>query len=343
MATIATAGLADALRARWPQRRLGEFPSAVEHCRALGEAIGCPRLFAKRDDRARPGAPGNKLRALQWLWPELEREPGGAVAYGPAGSNWARTLLLVAREHAFPVDVHVFTYPGNADGVAGLQSVIGSARRYREHGDPVRLMLGLWWRRLFAARPRPRFLPAGGTTPLTVLAQVEAALELAAQVRDGMLPAPDLCYVAHGTGGTPAGLALGFKLAGLPTEVVGVRVATRLVANGPMARRWIRAGGRLLARAGLPAPAARDCALRIEGHFMGPGYGRPTEAGAEALRLAADLAGLPLDPTYTAKTMSAIVAHGRAGALRDKTVLFWHSYAPPGGGPAPASPSPVDR
>ena len=91
-------------------------------------------------------------------------------------------------------------------------------------------MLGLWWRRAFGRAPRPRFLPAGGTLPLTVLAQAQAALEVAAQVRDGLLPAPDRCYVAHGTGGTPAGLALGFKLAGLPTEGVWGAV---VAGNGP--------------------------------------------------------------------------------------------------------------
>ena len=269
----------EVLATRFERRQFGEFPTRVEHCADLGRAIGCEQLWAKRDDLALQGAAGSKLRAIQWLWPDLEQQPGGAIAFGPAGSNWARALLLVAREHALPVDVHTFRHPGNTSGMPALAAVLPDARSFHDHHGPVRMGLGIAWQLVRGPSPRPRLLPTGGTTPLTVLAQVDAAFEVAAQVREGALPAPDLCYVAHGTGGTPAGLALGFKLAGLPTEVVGVRVATRLVSNMPMTRRWIRAGSRLLRRAGLAVPPARACALRMDGRFFAPGYGRPTPAG----------------------------------------------------------------
>jgi 1-aminocyclopropane-1-carboxylate deaminase/D-cysteine desulfhydrase-like pyridoxal-dependent ACC family enzyme len=37
-------------------------------------------------------------------------------------------------------------------------------------------------------------------------------------------------------------------------------------------------------------------------------------------------AGLVADPTYTGKTLAALLADGRAGRLRGRSVLYWHSY-----------------
>ena len=70
----------------------------------------------------------------------------------------------------------------------------------------------------------PMVIPAGGSSPLGVAGYVNAGLELAAQVADGLVPEPDLVYVAAGTTGTSVGLKLGLKLAGLHTRVLPIRV-----------------------------------------------------------------------------------------------------------------------
>ena len=63
-----------------------------------------------------------------------------------------------------------------------------------------------------------------GSSPIGVLGYVETALELAAQVAEGALPEPGHVVTAAGSGGTAAGLALGLRLAGLRTRVIGVIV-----------------------------------------------------------------------------------------------------------------------
>ncbi|MGV7969545.1 pyridoxal-phosphate dependent enzyme, partial [Mycobacterium kansasii] len=78
---------------------------------------------------------------------------------------------------------------------------------------------------LYLRHRRPYLLPAGGSAPLGVVGYVEAALEIAAQVEAGALPAPASVVVAVGSGGTVAGLHLGLALAGLTsTRVIGVVV-----------------------------------------------------------------------------------------------------------------------
>jgi hypothetical protein len=46
----------------------------------------------------------------------------------------------------------------------------------------------------------------------------------------------------------------------------------------------------------------------------------------QAVALAA-VAGVHLEGTYTGKTLSAALDHGRKGRLEDKAVLFWNTYS----------------
>ena len=75
---------------------------------------------------------------------------------------------------------------------------------------------------MFGGYP-PASFPVGGSSALGSVGWVGGGLEIAAQVAAGELPTPDRIYVALGSGGTAAGLLVGLRLAGLPSEVVAVR------------------------------------------------------------------------------------------------------------------------
>jgi 1-aminocyclopropane-1-carboxylate deaminase/D-cysteine desulfhydrase-like pyridoxal-dependent ACC family enzyme len=159
---------------------------------------------------------------------------------------------------------------------------------------------------------------------------VAAARELAAQVRRGELPEPDACVVALGSGGTAAGLAAGFAAEGLRTRVVGVCVSTPpwllRLASLSLARacvRRIRKQGSDLALASDLAGIRRR--LTMDARFLGGGYARPTEAGAEAIETAREHVGIALDPTYTAKTFASALWHVRS--RRYERVLYWHTLS----------------
>jgi D-cysteine desulfhydrase len=181
---------------------------------------------------------------------------------------------------------------------------------------------------------RTVFVPVGGSSVLGAMGYVDAALELASQVRAGALPEPDVCVVAAGSGGTAAGLAAGFLAAGLSTRVVGVCVGTPRWAVGFATRRLARA---CLARSSAgTASAERDARsgalaerLSIDERFLGAGYGHPTDDGARATDDAME-AGLSLDPTYTAKAFACALWHVRS--LRARHIVYWHtlSSAPEG-------------
>ena len=63
---------------------------------------------------------------------------------------------------------------------------------------------------------------------------------------------------------------------------------------------------------------------------IGDGYGIPTPACVEAIRLLARHDGIVLDPTYTGKAMAGLIADVRAGALSpEETILFLHTGGVP--------------
>jgi D-cysteine desulfhydrase len=162
-------------------------------------------------------------------------------------------------------------------------------------------------------------IPVGGSNLLGTLAYVDAARELAAQVRAGDVPEPDVVVVALGSGGTAAGLAAGFALEGMKTRVVAVTVSEPAW--------WIARRVHALARAAVKHEARRSRSpirLVVDQGYLGKGYGHATEAGERALAMGAD-AGLTLDLTYTAKTFAATL--DRVTASDDANVLYWHTLS----------------
>jgi 1-aminocyclopropane-1-carboxylate deaminase/D-cysteine desulfhydrase-like pyridoxal-dependent ACC family enzyme len=137
-------------------------------------------------------------------------------------------------------------------------------------------------------------------------------------------PAPDVIVHASSSGGTQAGLLAGGALLGMRARVIGVS------ADDPAAT--LRAGvagllEKIAARLGAaPATLGLDNPIEVDDRFVGAGYGIPTAASTEAIELVARREGIVLDPVYSAKAMSGLLARIRAGEFSpDQTILFWHT------------------
>jgi D-cysteine desulfhydrase len=188
--------------------------------------------------------------------------------------------------------------------------------------------LGALGRTSLARGEWPFVVPPGGSSPAGTVGYVDGALELDAQLRCGLAPEPSRIYVACGSLGTAVGLALGLKRAGRRIPVVAVRVATPAYVNERRLRRLYGATVELLRTRDPSFPrlelAPGEIELRTE--LLGPGYARITAAGQEAIELAERLEGLRLEGTYTGKTMAALIADARAGAIGRAPALFWNTY-----------------
>ena len=308
-----------------PHLALSDRPTPVRKLAAIG-------VWVKEDGRFGTGGwGGNKVRKLEWLIPDAQRHGRRSIlTFGGLGTNWGLATALYAREHGLETALALVDQPIDEHVRAQLDRLEASgARIYRTHtkARTVAMLPWLLARNARGGRP-PYLLPAGGSSPVGALGYVEAALEIAAQVEAGSLPEPAHVVVPVGTGGTAAGLALGFQIAGLRSRVVGVVVNDQLRLDAPVFARLARRTAALLERRG-----ARLGRLRLEPDMLdltrdqiGAGYGHRTEAAEAAAALAAE-ERLRLDPVYTAKAMAGLPALRGEGRLGDP-VLFVHTDGP---------------
>jgi len=171
---------------------------------------------------------------------------------------------------------------------------------------------------------RATYIPLGGSTPLGTLGHVNAALELADQIDAGELPVPGRVVVPLGSGGTAAGLSLGFAIAGLETVVIGARVGPRIGANRWRVFRLVEQTRRLITRyTGRPPVAVRSDRMVVSHDLYGGAYARPHPTAEHAAVLVHSLRGWRLDATYSAKAFG--VSLDLAAAESTPTV-FWMTF-----------------
>jgi 1-aminocyclopropane-1-carboxylate deaminase/D-cysteine desulfhydrase-like pyridoxal-dependent ACC family enzyme len=296
---------------------LGRFPTRVE--RVTGLLPPSVELWVKREDELAPYG-GNKVRKLEFMLGEARARGCTCLCtFGGTGAHHVAATAVYGARLGFDVTAVLFPQPldDHVRELLALDEAMGARLVF------VRSLAGIVpaWLRAHASAATA-WLAGGGSSMLGTLGWVSGALEVAAQVRGGELPAPDAVYAALGSGGTIAGLWWGLR-ARRPIDLVGVRVV-----GGPsaeVAARWlVRAVDHRLARLGAAPPGARP-RLRVERGFLGRGYGHATPESLHAVAVAAR-AGLTLDPIYTGKVMAALLAHARTGRLDGKRVLFLHTF-----------------
>ena len=320
-------GLGDSL----PHVALGTAPTPVRRLDSVG-ADG-PEIWLK-DDGVFGDGPwgGNKVRKLEWILPDVKRRGASTVlTFGALATNHGLATALYAREQGLRAALVLLDQPVDDHVRAQLRRLEASgAALHLTHTKPrtVRMLPRLIARHR-SGRHLPYLLPAGGSSAVGALGYVEAAFEIAEQVAAGDLPEPSHVVVALGSGGTSAGLALGLRLAGLRSRLVGIVVNDQLRLTEKTTARLAGRSARLLARRGaeLPATAPGPGDVTITRRFLGPGYGHPTE-GSERARETASDEGLTLDPVYTGKAFGGALALASEGALGAGPVLFVNTHGP---------------
>jgi D-cysteine desulfhydrase len=184
-------------------------------------------------------------------------------------------------------------------------------------------MLGLL-RAHAARRSAFRWIPPGGTSELGMLGHVSAALELAGQIARGEMPSPTRVVLPVGSGGTAAGLALGFAIAGVDTVVVGARVAPRIAAGRMRVLSLAARERRYLERlTGERIPRVNRARVKIVHSVYAGAYGRALPGADRDSAKLEWATGLSLDGTYSAKAFSA----ARALVMKEPgTTLFWLTF-----------------
>ena len=312
-----------------PRASLATLPTPLAETEFGGNQC---RLWIKRDDLSGRQYGGNKVRKLEYLL-------GGALAsgaqkvltFGTAGSNHALATGIYA-EACGMQGISMLTPQSNAHYVRkNLQMGLRAGIEFHAYPDDRAARRAVPWVRL-RHRMRdgvaPVVIAGGGSSPLGTLGFVNAGYELRAQIDDGILPEPDLIYVALGTMGTAAGLLLGMRAAGIHSKLVCVRVVQERYANPQKFSRLIGRTAELLKMHTARWPTLEDQALvpEFRDEFFGGQYARFTEQGILAIQRATQAGAPPLEGTYTGKAFAALVHDFDSGRLQGKSVLFWNTY-----------------
>lgn len=315
--------------------RLGwiDMPSPVTDLARMAAQLGLDSLHVKRDDLLSRLGGGTKVRKLDHLFacaPFVEAPVIATV--GAIGSGHLVACARAAALRGQRIEAHLFGEELSAGVLDNLAITASGPGDLLWH--PNRAHLLLYAARFVMTRPDRvartaagyPILPPGGTLPLGMRGLVRAGFELAAQVRAGLLPMPDIVYVTLGSAGTAVGLALGLGAAGLRCQVRAVAAVERWLAGPARLRDLERALRADLRAAGLASLAdAPSVPIVCDFRQVGPGYGVATAAAVAAMA-ALSPHGLALEPVYTGKTMAALLADADAARLRGKGlghVVFW--------------------
>jgi D-cysteine desulfhydrase len=310
---------------------LGAAPTSV---RRLDPAlVGGAEAWVKCENEYGAGGwGGNKVRKLDWIIPEAQRRGARTlVTVGGIGTHWGLAAALYGREHGLrtvlglveqPVDGHV------REQLARLGDSGAELHRYPDRRRLALALPALVARAMLRDRRVPWYLPAGGSNAFGALAYVETALEIAAQVRAGELPEPATVVTAVGSGGTAAGLAVGLRLAGLGSRVLGVVVNDSFPLDAPVIAALANRTVALLRSRGasLELPEVQPGEVTMRTDWLGTTYGDPTPASVAAVAQA-ESQGLALEPVYTGKALAAVADLAAAGSLPEP-VLWLNTHGP---------------
>lgn len=288
---------------------LARLPTPIEPLPGLSRAIGAD-IWIKRDDLTGFELSGNKVRKLEFLLQEaIEHGADTILTTGGMQSNHARataaaccrlglrSVLLLRGEQPDPPESNVLL-----DRLFGAEIVTCTADEYRNSRDAILATLSGWHE---GHGRRTYIIPEGGSNAVGALGYALAAEEVDTQVGRPF----DAVFVAVGSGGTLAGLAMGPDIGPL----IGVAVCddaayfdARIRQIGkesaqPLSERW-----------------------RVIDGYKGPAYGVADDATWASIRDIARSDGIIIDPVYTGKAMAALIGEVRAGRA-GKRVLFWHT------------------
>jgi len=324
--------MSDCLSATFPalgqhlkKLQLAALPTPVEHAE-FDTPLGSRCIAVKRDDISGPHYGGNKIRKLEYIFRRaLDRRAKRVATFGAVGSNHALATAVLAKQVGLECTCFLThqTCTPKVPIALNMHRFLGTEIvRYGGSVDQLALF------RKYLQNRQTWVVPLGGSSWLGAAGFVSAGLELAQQVRDGELPCPDRIYIATGTMGSTAGLALGLAAAGLPTEVHAVCVVDERFGNPVMLDRLIRKTALMLSRldSSFDSGMAKKAKLVWRGEFLAGGYAVFDERMIDAIDVARSDLGLTLETTYTGKAMAAMLHDLQLPAYNGEQYLFWNTY-----------------
>lgn len=316
------------LLSRFPRLKFAHLPTPLEPLDNLSRLLGGPRIWIKRDDCTGLSSGGNKARKLEFLMADaLARSADTIITQGATQSNHVRQTAAISARLGLSCHALLEDRTGNKDpayrnsGNVLLDTLHGAHLSRFPAGTDMNAAMASLADTLTAQGKRPYVIPGGGSNPVGALGYVNAAMELVSQANETALKIDRVIH-ATGSAGTQAGLVAGLQMMRSAVPVLGIGV------RAPKAQQEesvFRLAVQTCDYMGTSNVVARESVV-ANCDYVGPGYGLPTPAMVEAIRLLATTEGILLDPVYSGKGMAGLIDLIRRGQLgEDRNVVFLHT------------------
>lgn len=330
--------LLDTSLSSFARAELLQGPTPIQRAERLEQLLGLKSqgvgLFLKRDDHMLIGGGGNKLRKLEFhIGAALAAGVDTVITVGGIQSNHARLTAAVCARLGLACELILTRAVPKTDvdyelnGNVLLDQLFGAQLQVLAGGSDSLAVAETRATQLRDSGRNVLVIPTGGSTPLGSLGYARCAAEIAQQETELGLSFNQV-VVPNGSAGTHAGLAAGFQLLGRGTSIV--KSYSVLSDRDSSAARTRQLTQDALALLGSNTVVQAE-EIAIDGSQLGDGYGLPTPAMQEAVRLMARAEGLLIDPVYSGKAFAGLLADLRLGRYRSgDNVLFVMTGGTPG-------------
>jgi len=310
--------------AKLPRVKLIERPTPITEAPNLARMLnhgrtGGPRIFIKRDDLTSLALGGNKLRNLEFrLARTLKDDPDTVIVGLDLQSNSARQTVAACNKLGLKtILVLEGRKPNVIQGNLLMDYLLGAEVHFAATRKEQRQMLDDIAGTIRKAGGRPHILNDNPMFDVaSAAAYLEATLEVLEQLdEEGLTPS---YFYMSSSGKGQAGIILAQRLTGLGFRMHGV------TATGEfhLPSRTAGIANDTAKALGLDLVVTEEEVVNFV-EFVGEGYGIPSEAGIEAVKLFARTEGVILDPIYTGKAAAGMVAHIREGRFGAEDVLVF--------------------
>ena len=274
-------------------------------------------LKVKRDDLYAFTGGGNKARKMKFILNDAEKKEADAfVTAGAINSNHARVVAITGAQKKWPVHIIIHDKQNAVSGNLQLMKLTGARITFVEKHEVADAMDAAM-DELKDEGYHPYYIMGGGHSVEGMRAYYEAVKEFFHQANGWK---PDYVIHASGTGGTQAGLHVGFKEYFPETKVFGISVAREKERGHRKIKEGISKLCSYLEKEDRPGE------IYFFDDWIGDGYESIYPALEHSIGKAARKDGLITDPTYSGKAMTALFEMFESGSIiKGSRVLFWHT------------------
>lgn len=278
-------------------------------------------LWIKRDDLSGLELSGNKVRKLEYIFAEAEKNRSNhIITCGGVQSNHCRATAFIARKSSLNCTLFLKgDIPSEKTGNYLLNSVLNTniMNVTNEEYQNIDTKMDNYAEKL---SENAYVIPEGGSNEIGVWGYIECYFEILEQIKELNISL-DTIVVPTGSGGTHAGLLLGKILSNSHINVVSINVCDSSEFFKNKINNIIT---KFLDKNNYSININND-QIEIFDGFVGEGYGLVTGKEIDVIKKFAQDEGIIVDPVYTAKAIIGLENLINSNSMPGKNILFIHT------------------